>query len=557
MKKTTKHNANKGENSKFSFSKYQTIGSPDAESDHNLDKVFIENGELEVLEDLDNAKCIITGRTGAGKSALLRVFQERNKTYTKRISPEEMSLKYISNSDILNYFRNIGVNINFFYKILWKHVFVVEILKLYMSDDSKRREAFIEKVKSTWSKKNPAREKSIAYLEKWSEQFWERAEYRVKELEQQAGKEFVAEAGFNSDFFKFGANSRDSQHTKVTTELKTKAERVISSLQATELVEVINMMKDNLLHTQQRKFYIIIDDLDKEWVSTQIVYDLIGAMVEVIKEFQFFKSVKIIIALRDNLHQLVFAGTEHRGGQREKFEHLYINLCWESSALYKLLNERIKLLSNDQLNISNVFPKSEKGQVAGFSYILDRTFMRPRDVISFVNKIITKSNSKHYFEQTLVKAAEPEYSSERLRAIEDEWSENFGDIRHIWPAFANVYNGFKMSNFNEDRLADIFVNSDIIKLFKGDLNDIFVKWTTSNAPDHYKKSFLPKFFYLLYTMGIIGIKKNSMESVKFFYMLDSFVIKQDFTSEARIYIHKTFYHSLKIMTKSLENNNYD
>lgn len=553
MKKTRKSNNSKGsQKSNYTFSKHQTIGAPDAESDHNLEKVFIENGELEVLENLDNAKCIIIGRTGSGKSALIKMFEERHSQTTKRISPEEMSLNYISNSTILTYFRNLGVNLNFFYKILWKHIFVVEILKLYIQNDAKKKDAFFERIKN-WGTKNPAREKAIKYLEEWSDEFWEKAEYRIKELEDQAIKQFSAEAGASNDVFKLGVSANDSHQLKVTSELRTKAEQVINSLQAKELVEVINLMRDNLLQGQQRKHYIVIDDLDKEWVSAQIVYDLIASMIEVIKEFQTFKSVKIIIALRDNLHQMVFAGYEHRGGQREKFSHLYLKLDWDEKSLYNLLNERLKLITDNLVDAATVFEKSGTG--AGFDYILQRTFMRPRDVISFVNAIIKKANSKHYFDQSLVKAAESDYSLERLHAIEDEWGENFGDLRRLWPIFSGIHNGFKLAHFNEDRFADIYVNQETIKTFKGDLFDAFNNWVDNKNTNAYK-NFLSRFFYLMYIIGVIGIKKTGQDGVTFFYSTDSFIAKHDFTSEARIYVHKSFYHSLKIMTKSLEAGHY-
>ena len=38
--------------------------------------------------------------------------------------------------------------------------------------------------------------------------------------------------------------------------------------------------------------------LDKEWIPSNLRYDMIGAMIEVIKEFQFFTGVKIIISLK-------------------------------------------------------------------------------------------------------------------------------------------------------------------------------------------------------------------------------------------------------------------
>lgn len=506
-KKKAASSVNKKPEAKFKFSKFQSIGAPDAESDHNLNKVFIENGEVEVLRNLSDAKCIIIGRTGSGKSALIKHFAEIVPKVT-RIEPESMSLKYLSNSTILKYFRELDVNLNFFYKVLWKHIFIVELLKLYIAEDGKKKEQFFEALVERFSrfgKTNPAKQKAIDYLKKWSEQFWLQAEHRVKELEEEVGRKFTAAAGLKHDFFSADLKHESNNSLKTKSEIKSKAEQVISEVQATELVEIIKILQNDILNTQQRKYYIVIDDLDKEWVSAQIVYDLIAAMIEVVKEFQVFQGCKIIIALRDNLHQLVFSAQEHRGGQREKFVSLYMNLEWDSYSLKDLINQRLKLLSNNAVDVSAVFERAHKGQKNGFEYVLERTFMRPRDVISFVNKIITKANLRTNFEFATIKLAEAEYSLERLHAIEDEWSENYGDIRKLWIVFRGIYNGFKLSNFPDSKLIDIYCDLDIIKSFKGEMYYLFLSWRDEKIK---YKDFLPSFFYLMFRIGVIGIKEN-------------------------------------------------
>src|ERR1700752_2268969 len=106
---------------KFKFSKNLEIGSPDAETDNILMDAFIESDALTALLDMNNQKSIIIGRTGSGKSALIK-YIENTKEKIIRIEPEQMSLRYLNNSTILNYFKSLGVNLNFFYKVLWKHV---------------------------------------------------------------------------------------------------------------------------------------------------------------------------------------------------------------------------------------------------------------------------------------------------------------------------------------------------------------------------------------------------------------------------------------------------
>ena len=44
------------------------------------------------------------------------------------VQPESLALAYISNSTILQFVHDLGVNLNIFFRLLWRHVFTVEIL---------------------------------------------------------------------------------------------------------------------------------------------------------------------------------------------------------------------------------------------------------------------------------------------------------------------------------------------------------------------------------------------------------------------------------------------
>ncbi len=53
---------------RFRFRKYDTIGSPDAETDSEyLSKCFIDTGAMDLLRDCNDRRSIVIGRTGAGQ----------------------------------------------------------------------------------------------------------------------------------------------------------------------------------------------------------------------------------------------------------------------------------------------------------------------------------------------------------------------------------------------------------------------------------------------------------------------------------------------------------
>src|ERR1035438_7743741 len=63
--------------SQFTFRKNDTVGAEGAELDHlYLADCFYDHGDLDIIRDCSNPSCIIVGRTGSGKTALMMKLQE-------------------------------------------------------------------------------------------------------------------------------------------------------------------------------------------------------------------------------------------------------------------------------------------------------------------------------------------------------------------------------------------------------------------------------------------------------------------------------------------------
>src|SRR5271156_2793856 len=113
----------------FAFRRHDNVGAAAAEDDREfLLQCFVDNGDLQALLDCSNAKRIIVGRTGAGKSALLAKIAE-DQRHVISLSPQSLSLNYIANNQVIRFFEEAGVNLSAFYMLFWKHIFVVELLR--------------------------------------------------------------------------------------------------------------------------------------------------------------------------------------------------------------------------------------------------------------------------------------------------------------------------------------------------------------------------------------------------------------------------------------------
>lgn len=546
------HKRNKSQSQyKFTFSRNQKVGQPAAESENDFSNVFVDTPSFNALIDIMNPQCIIIGRTGVGKSALIRRVEETQHK-VKRISPEEMSIRFLSNSTILDYLRSVGVNLNFFYKILWKHVFIVELINLYVGDNEQKRMTFFEKIKEGFTGEQKKRkQKAILYLQEFSNDFWEATEVRVKGFEKTLETNLSKELGIQSSIFKASVSDINKQISAEQSEIKYKAEKVINELQAERLFEIIKIFKEEIFTDYQKQYFIVVDDLDRDWVSQQIVYDLIASMVEVVQDFQTqFKGVKIVLSLRDNLHMLAISGSEHRGGQREKFAALDLNLIWNEEELVELLNKRLKHLTDSKLSSHNLFEREYKNE--GLKYILERTYMRPRALISFVNKIIEQAEKKAQFSRSLIKKAEPYYSTERMHAIDDEWNENYGQISKICSFLNGINNNKEIESLTEDNFENLYLIDGFQNNFKGRLFEI-----CNNVKDEKIsfEQFRMELLFILFQVGVIGIKIPDRQLL-FYYDQDVVVRKEDFKKGAKFSVHKALYSYFKVNTREQEDDRF-
>lgn len=162
--------------------KNSEIGAPDAESDDLfLENCFQDNGDLETLLDVSNPKCLVLGRTGSGKTALLRQVL-RSSERSIELAPEALALSYVLNSNVLRFFEEAGVRLDIFYSLLWRHILTVELLRLrYEITNASKQQEFMERIHAVFTR-NAGKQRALKYLSEWGDQFWTETEYRTKEF---------------------------------------------------------------------------------------------------------------------------------------------------------------------------------------------------------------------------------------------------------------------------------------------------------------------------------------------------------------------------------------
>ena len=532
------------EQTKFRFKKHATLGASDAETDgHFLRECFQDNGDLEQLLDLESPKRLIIGRTGAGKSALIQQISEKENAIS--LDLESLTLSYVSNSDIIQFFENLGVNLDIFYSLLWRHIFTVELVrKKFNIDGDEVQRSFFDRLANLLTK-DAKKEQALKYLREWGEHFWKETEYRVKEFTSTLEQALSDKAGINLHGLSFESNSAEKLSESAKAEIVHKAQKVVNEVQIKDLAKVIEVLAEDFFFDKQRPYYITVDKLDENWASDKIRYKLIRALLETVRTFQRIPGVKIVVSLRLDLLERVFEHTRSQGFQEEKYEPLYLHLRWSTSELKTLLDKRLTFLLREQytkrdVSTDDIFPHNVNGKNA-FEYMCERTFHRPRDIILFANACLTLSEGKTSISASTIKEAEAEYSRGRLRSLADEWHADFPNLNTYSHLLISRPTTFKFSEFTEDEVEKFIVEScsnipeddPIGKLGTGVIDG-----------NRSINAFLISLIKIFYRVGLVGIKPDSFNETQWSFREKAAISDGQIKRTATIKIHPTFWRAL-------------
>lgn len=537
---------------RFTFKSYHTVGSPDAESDQLFNRAYVDNDVYGIIKDVIHPKCILVGRTGEGKSAILKKLEIDFGDGVTRIEPENMSLRFLSNSTILNHFKSLNINLYLFYKILWKHVFVIELLKLYFKNNAQKRKNIIDRIRESLIAKKESEiriQKALEYLDQYSEDFWASTELRIKEIENELAFQYEDLTKASISAISAEIKSAGSEKQKIIQNYQYKAEQVINNSQYTRLQDIIKIMGEHLFTNELKHYYIIIDDLDKEWVRAQDKYDLICSMIDVIKEFKQFHGVKIIIALRENLVEFINDHYKHSGGQRDKINNLYINIHWDKVKLRKLIALRLMFATKlPEGQIKNLIYFDKRDNIDGLDFMIDRSYNRPRDVISFMNYALESATNKKSLTLDVFRKAEVKYSNNRLAALQDEWRENFGEIHFLYNWLKGRKNSIVVKNIKDEMCEDLYLDDKIPNALSGRAKRLVSAYQNGETKF---VDFIVQLILILHEIGIIGIKTGP-EAKTLYYYDNVKVDISDIKNESKIYVHTSLYKALSISEKTFD-----
>lgn len=523
-----------------------TIGAAAAEDDEKfLSACFVDNGDLARLKDTKSPERIVLGRTGAGKSAILRRLAA-DEEHVIWINPEDLALTHLCNNGVLKFFEEAGVKLDLFYKLLWRHIFAVELIKAkygVVSEKSARRN-FLEKLMDI-IQGDDKKKWAIDYLREWSGSIWKDTEYRVKEVTSSLERGLSASVRVPGIGGKGASKLTEEQKTEVVT----KGQDVVNNIQIKRLSEIMGILADDIFTDSRQKYYVLIDRLDEDWVEDRLRYKLIRALIETVREFKKVQNSKIIVALRQDLFDRVFKHTRDAGFQQEKYESLCLQLTWTKALLVEVLDRRVNELvrhrySNRTLSHKELLPKSFQ-KIDVTDYLILRTLYRPRDVILFFNCCLKHGEGKAKLDTKAFGRAEGEYSKGRFRSLGDEWFSDYPNLLDYAKLFLKENTmSFEFADFASKPLDEIS-----LELIGHGADSVMVLAEELMSGHITNQQFAKKLIYVFYQVGLVGVKLEGYEGVAWSFLGHADTELSDLTDRARIHICPAFYRVLGVNPK--------
>ncbi|WP_157965812.1 P-loop ATPase, Sll1717 family [Euzebya rosea] len=527
------------------------LGGETAEADPLLKDAFFSSGQYEALSRLDDPHSFIIGRTGTGKSACLQQLEIDKAEHVIRINPEDLSLPYITDLQVVKFLQALDVHLDPLWIALWKHVLLVEIIRhRYKVTSPVNKATVLDQLRRLVSR-DTAKAAALDYLNDFEGKFWCETDERVREITDNFTKKITVAGSASGKLpglvaSDFNAAYAREQSGDVKAQLAERFQRIVNETQLARLNMMIKVLDEDILPSKQDYVYVVIDDLDSQWVDDEIANDLIRCLFRTVLQLKRVSNLKVLVALRTNILEDLDFG--QKSGQEEKIRAQMLEMRWSRAELKDMLAQRVPVAATrhelDIESISKLLPHTNRTRGSALDYIIDRTLLRPRDAIAYLNECLAIAAGKSRLAWKDITNAESAYSKNRLLALRDEWKGNYPGIEDVVMQFRGA-----PPRMTRDDLNSVL---EKIALLPADPSFSGVVWVTelSSSVWLYDVSWEEMYhpiLRLLYRLGFLGCSGKS-SSKPTFYSDDEMALDSE-TGLAKceyFYVHRTYQAALEM-----------
>lgn len=171
--------------------------------------------------------------------------------------------------------------------------------------------------------------------------------------------------------------------------------------------------------------------------------------------------------------------------------------------------------------------------------------MRPRDAISYVNLCLEMAYGKDKVRTQIIKEAEKNYSKKRLNALFYEWFASYPCLDQYIALIKNKPNSFTHSSIKDSELDELALSLSVLDKHHNDpVKKITEKMYEKNGPS--KAVLRNNVLRILYSIGILGVKKASYETVSWSQIDESSITESETKNSTHFEIHPMLHSALGV-----------
>jgi hypothetical protein len=224
-----------------------------------------------------------------------------------------------------------------------------------------------------------------------------------------------------------------------------KSPDITHAIYATDIRKLSQTVVERLCNTDG--IWVLFDNIDKGFPTRGLHKEdilIVRCLLEATRKIQALLETRNIpvyttIFIRRDVFDHLIDETPDRGKES------YANLDWSDVELIKeLLTKRIKYQAPElEGSFEDIWTQLFDPHIGGensFTYILSRTFLRPRDILNFVRKSIQVAVSRGHLrvEPDDVQNAETDFSEDMLNELRYEIRDIFPDLPDLLMSFIGI-----------------------------------------------------------------------------------------------------------------------
>ncbi|MEE7095344.1 hypothetical protein Q0S81_29155, partial [Escherichia coli O10] len=175
-------------------------------------------------------------------------------------------------------------------------------------------------------------------------------------------------------------------------------------------------------------------------------------------------------------------------------------------------------------------------------YIIERTLLRPRDVLQYVNECFSIALDRERISWGAIQKAESAYSQKRLRSLKEEWGDIYPSFEETVEILRNLPDRFSRNEILRNNIDAVITELSV----QGTHDPCAVSANKMLNGENREADVINEILLCVYNLGIVGFKVSSLTPYKWSFRDSTPATKNEIKRASGMKIHKMLHSALDI-----------